>query len=134
MFELRWPGLKGIGKVDIVRTVNKEVQRSTRYFITTLEYEQIDVFMEAVRKHWQIEIDLHWSLDVCFHEDHSQVRIGHAPENLALIRRIALNLLKQEKTHKRGVACRRKRAGWDPEYLLKVLVADQSLLDKKESS
>lgn len=130
-FALRWPGLKGIGKVDIVRTVNKEVQRSTRYFITTLEYEQIDVFMQAVRKHWQIEIDLHWSLDVCFREDHSQVRIGHAAENLALIRRIALNLLKQEKTHKRGVACRRKSAGWDHQYLLKVLVADQGLFDKE---
>lgn len=124
LFKLRWPGLKGIGKVDIVRTVNKAVQRSTRYFITTLDYEQIDLFMEAVRKHWHIEIDLHWSLDVGFREDHSQVRIGHAAENLALIRRIALNLLKQEKTHKRGIACRRKSAGWDHRYLLKILQPD----------
>ena len=130
LFALRWPGLKGIGKVDIVRTIGKDVQRSTRYFITTLEYEEIDSFMEAVRKHWQIEIDLHWSLDVCFREDHSQVRIGHAAENLALIRRIALNLLKQESTHKRGMACRRKTAGWDHQYLLKVLQADQQLIEK----
>lgn len=134
LFELRWPGLKGIGKIEVVRTIHKEVQRSTRYFITTLEYEEINLFMEAVRKHWQIEVDLHWSLDVCFREDHSQVRIGHAAENLALIRRIALNLLKQEKTHKRGIACRRKTAGWDHEYLLKVLTADQHLVEKKDTA
>lgn len=124
-FELRWPGLRGIGKVDITRTINNKVEYSTRYFLTSLEYDNIDLFMEAVRKHWQIEIDLHWSLDVSFREDHCQVRLGHAPENLALIRRIALNLLKQEQTHKNGISCRRKTAGWDNKYLLKVLTADQ---------
>jgi len=130
LFELRWPGLKGIGKIDIIRTTNHQVAYSTRYFITSLEYEAIDTFMEAVRKHWQIEIDLHWSLDVSFKEDLSQVRIGHAAENLALIRRIALNLLKQEKTHKNGITCRRKTAGWDHRYLLKVLTADRHFIEK----
>lgn len=62
-----------------------------------------------------------------FKEDLSQVRIGHAPENLALIRRIALNLLKQEKTHKNGISCRRKTAGWDQQYLLRVLNAGSGL-------
>ena len=81
--------------------------------------------MNAVRKHWGIEVDLHWSLDVSFREDHCQVRVGHAPENLAILRRIALNLLKKEKTHKNGISCRRKTAGWDNHYLLKVLTADQ---------
>lgn len=132
LFVLRWPGLKGIGKVDIVRTIGKDTQRSTRYFLTTLEYEEIDLFMEAVRKHWQIEVDLHWSLDVSFREDHSQVRRGHAAENLALIRRIALNLLKQD-THKRGITCRRKRAGWDHQYLLKILKADQQRLEQRKT-
>lgn len=125
LFELRWPGLKGIGKVEVVRTTHHEVERSTRYFLTSLDYEKIDEFKEAVRKHWQIEIDLHWSLDVGFHEDLNQSRIGHSASNLALVRRIALNLLKQEKTHKNGIACRRKTAGWDHSYLLKVLTADQ---------
>ncbi len=83
--------------------------------------------MEAVRKHWQIKIDLHWSLDVGFREDHCQVRLKNAAQNLALIRRIALNLLKQESTHKNGISCRRKSAGWDNKYLLKVLTADHSL-------
>lgn len=132
LFELRWPGLKGIGKLDIVRTINKEVQRSTRYFLTSLEYDSIDLFMESVRKHWQIEVDLHWSLDVSFREDHSQIRIGHAAQNLALVRRIALNLLKQEKTHKNGISCRRKTAGWDHQYLLKVLQADRHFLNQEK--
>ena len=134
LFELRWPGLKGIGKVEITRTTNHKVERSTRYFITSLQYDDIDLFMEAVRKHWQIEVDLHWSLDVSFREDHSQVRIGYAAENLALIRRIALNLLKQEKSHKNGISCRRKTAGWDHQYLLKVLKADRHFMQKADTS
>jgi predicted transposase YbfD/YdcC len=129
-FELRWPGLRGIGKIDITRTTNNEVVYSTRYFLTSLNYEDIDLFMEGVRKHWHIEIDLHWSLDVSFREDHCQVRTGKGAENLALIRRIALNLLKQEKTHKNGISCRRKSAGWDNKYLLKVLTADRHFLEK----
>lgn len=124
-FGLRWPGLKGLGKVEVVRTTNNQVERSTRYFITSLDYEKIDTFKKAVRKHWQIEVDLHWSLDVAFREDLNQSHIGHSAHNLAIIRRIALNLLKQESTHKNGIACRRKTAGWDHAYLLKVLTADQ---------
>jgi predicted transposase YbfD/YdcC len=124
LFELRWPGLRGIGKVDVVRTTDNQVERSTRYFLTSLDYEKVDEFKEAVRKHWQIEVDLHWSLDVGFREDLNQSHIGHSAHNLAIVRRIALNLLKQENTHKNGIACRRKTAGWDHVYLLKVLTAD----------
>jgi len=127
LFELRWHGLKGIGKVDIVRTTNNQVERSTRYFVTSLDYEKIDAFKEAVRKHWQIEVDLHWSLDVGFREDLNQAHIGYSAHNLAIIRRIALNLLKQENTHKNGIACRRKTAGWDHSYLLKVLAVDKNI-------
>ena len=83
--------------------------------------------MRAVRKHWDIEINLHWSLDVSFNEDLSRVRIGHAAENLSIVRRIALNLLKQETSRKVGISAKRKRAGWDNQYLLKVLSADTSL-------
>jgi len=121
MFEIRWPWLKGIGKLEVTRTTNNIVEKSTRYFLTSLEYENIDKFMGAVRKHWNVEINLHWSLDVSFKEDLNRVRIGHASENLAIVRRIALNLLKQEQTHKRGISCRRKRAGWDSQYLMRVL-------------
>ena len=83
--------------------------------------------MTAVRKHWHIEINLHWSLDVSFREDHNQVHVGHAAKNLAVMRRIALNLIKQEKTNKQGVSCRRKIAGWDNNYLFKILTADRHL-------
>jgi predicted transposase YbfD/YdcC len=127
LFELRWPGLQGLGKVDIMRKTGDEVERSTRYFLTSLDYERIDEFKEAVRKHWQIEIDLHWSLDVGFREDWNQTYMGHAAHNLAIVRRIALNLLKQERTHKKGMTCRRKRSGWDHAYLLKVLTAGQPI-------
>lgn len=132
-FELRWPGLRGLGRVEVVRTTAGKVEKSTRYFLTSLTYDCIDSFMKSARKHWQIEVDLHWSLDVSFHEDHSQVRKGHAGENLATIRRIALNLLKQEKTHKNGITCRRKTAGWDNQYLLKVIKADQHFKEELKS-
>src|SRR6185437_17156345 len=68
----------------------------------TLRDTDIDKFMQAVRKHWNVKINLHWSLDVSFKEDLSRVRIGDASENLSIIRRVALNLLKQEKTSKVG--------------------------------
>lgn len=97
----------------------------------TLRDQDINKFMQAVRKHWNIEINLHWSLDVSFKEDLCRVRIGNASENLAIIRRIALNLLKQEKTSKVGITGRRKRAGWDNKYLLKVLMAGSSSTSKK---
>jgi len=96
----------------------------------TLRDRDINKFMEAVRKHWNVEINLHWSLDVSFKEDLSRVRIGNASENLTIIRRVALNLLKQERTSKVGITARRKRAGWDNKYLLKVLMADSNLKNK----
>lgn len=207
-FGIRWPHLKGLGMLEVKRTVNNETEYSTRYFLTSLDdgYEffllsdlpkgampeknkiyveqngeqlryilqdpsgnkvdslldikianfsrktliesrlrilaqtamrghtlrdtDIDKFMQATRKHWNVEINLHWSLDVSFKEDLSRVRIGNAPENLAIIRRVSLNLLKQEKTSKVGITARRKRAGWDNKYLLKVLMADSHLKNK----
>jgi hypothetical protein len=76
----------------------------------------------AVRNHWRIENSLHRSLDVSFHEDMSRMRTGHAAENLSRVRRIALDLLKAETVHcKRGIKTKRLRAGWDHDYLLRVL-------------
>ena len=120
MFQFRWPGMKSIGMLEVTRTTNHEVERSKRFFITSLD-EDIDGFMRAARKHWCIEINLHWSLDVSFKEDLNRARAGHSAQNLATVRRIALNLLTQEKTHKNGIACRRKTAGWNHKYLMDVL-------------
>ena len=91
-----------------------------RYYISSLT-NNAELLAKAIRRHWGIENQLHWVLDVQFNEDDSRIRKDNAPENLAIIRQIALNLLKQEKTAKNGVKNKRKRAGWDNDYLLKVL-------------
>lgn len=79
------------------------------------------VFGEAVRSHWSIENSCHWVLDVVFREDYSRVRVGHAAENLARLRKMAHNLLQQDRTVKRGVKTKRLRAALDESYLLKLL-------------
>ena len=74
-------------------------------------------FAKAARGHWGIENDLHWTLDVAFREDDGLRRKGHGPENFALLRRIALNRLKQDSICKRGIKTKRRRCGWDESYL-----------------
>jgi predicted transposase YbfD/YdcC len=78
-------------------------------------------FHDGVRSHWSIENSLHWQLDISFREDESRKRVKHSAQNFSLLRKIALNLLKNEKTGKGGIKARRKLAGWDNNYLLKVL-------------
>jgi len=74
-----------------------------------------------VRRHWSIENELHWVLDIAFREDDSRIRVGHSAENMAVLRHIALNLLKQESSKRLGVKNKRLLAAWDNDYLLKVL-------------
>ncbi len=76
-----------------------------------------------MREHWSVENRLHWVLDVAFREDDSRIRSGHSSENMAVLRKIALNLLTCEKSLKRGVKGKRLKAGWDNDYLVKVLTA-----------
>jgi predicted transposase YbfD/YdcC len=94
--------------------------RAVRYYISSVAGPAKTV-LRAVRRHWRIENSLHWVLDIAFREDKSRVRVGHAAKNLSILRRIALNLLKQEKTAKVGIKAKRLMAGWDQAYLLKVL-------------
>lgn len=115
-----WRGLKSICRVRSERYVEGETTIETRYFISSLPADA-ERLLEATRTHWHIENKLHWVLDVAFREDESRIREGHAPENMALIRRLALTLLKQETTSAVGIANKRLRAGWDEDYLLKVL-------------
>ena len=91
-----------------------------RYYISNLD-NNAEVLAEAIRGHWGIENQLNWVLDVQFQEDDSRIRKDNAPENFAIIRQIALNLLNQEKTVKTGIKNKRNRAGWNNNYLLKVL-------------
>jgi predicted transposase YbfD/YdcC len=117
-----WRGLKSIARVRTRRTVlnRKSVSVEDRYFLTSLDGEAQAV-LAAVRSHWQIENQFHWVLDMAFREDASRLRKEHGPQNFAILRRIAFNLLKQELSLKVGVKGRRLRAGWDERYLLKVL-------------
>ena len=75
----------------------------------------------VIRAHWGVENGLDWVPDIAFREDDSRVRKGHGPELLAILRHMALNLLKQERTAKGGIKAKRLRAGWDDQYLLTVL-------------
>jgi predicted transposase YbfD/YdcC len=118
-----WKGLRSIGLVYSERQEGtKEPSMETRVFISSLP-ARVKTFARAVRNHWGIETSLHWVLDVSFREDESRLHKGHGQENMALIRRLAASLLQNETTCKGGVACKRKCAGWDDEYLLKVLSA-----------
>jgi predicted transposase YbfD/YdcC len=121
----KWVGLKSIGMVESEREIDNKMTRETRYYIASINPEA-QRFAECVRAHWNIENNLHWSLDVSFNEDQCRVRKGHAAENFAVIRHIALNLLKQENTAKVGIANKRKMAGWNNQYLAKVLAVQQN--------
>jgi predicted transposase YbfD/YdcC len=115
-----WPHLRGLGIVEATRRSGGVETRETRYYVCSIG--QVEQLEEAVRGHWGIENRLHWVLDVAFGEDGCRVRRGAGAENLAVLRHIALNLLKQETTGKGGVKARRLQAGWDERYLLKVLL------------
>jgi len=117
----QWVKLTRTAMVEAERRINGKVSLETRYYISSLE-SHAGRLNEAVLTHWGIENSLHWVLDVAFQEDNCRIRKDHAPENLAIVRHIALNLLTQETTAKVGVKNKRLRAGWDEAYLLKVLL------------
>jgi predicted transposase YbfD/YdcC len=117
-----WPRLRSVAMVVAERRVGEEVSRETRYYLSSLPGEAATMG-DAVRGHWGIENRLHWVLDIAFREDESRVRQGHADQNLALLRRFALNLLRQETTATMGTKAKRLRAGWDDAYLLQLLAS-----------
>jgi predicted transposase YbfD/YdcC len=118
-----WPGLQSIIAVTAKREIGDKVTEDTRYFISSLDAHDPKRLERVVRAHWSIENTLHWVLDIAFDEDSNRTRKGHSAANLAVIRHIALNLIKAEKMAKVGVKIKRLKAGWDNDYLLRVIGA-----------
>ena len=116
----KWEGLQSVGMVESVREVDGKTTVERRYYLASLPLG-IETLARAVRGHWGVENKVHWIMDVCFREDQSRARAGYAAENLATLRRLALNLLKQEKTKKRGIRGKQLNANWDHAYLLRLL-------------
>ena len=116
----KWSGLQSIGIVESVRRMGDKTTTAIRYYLNSFASDANRLAI-AVRSHWGIENNLHWVLDVAFNEDDCPVHKDNAPENLARLRQIALNLLSKEKTAKIGVANKRLKAAWDNKYLAKVL-------------
>lgn len=118
----QWVGLKRVGMIESERHIEgKPTTTERRYYLTSLD-GGIERFAHASRGHWGIENRLHWSLDVVFHEDDSRIRSDHAPENMTLIRKIALNLLTKESS-KGSKKRKRLKAGWDNDFLIEVLLS-----------
>ena len=117
----KWHSTKGIIAVDSTRDIRGKISNERRYYITSHEGKTAEFIAHAIRSHWAVENKLHWQLDVSFNEDNNRLRSGHAAENISLMNKVALNLLKNERSLKLGVKNKRLKAGWDDDYLMKVL-------------
>lgn len=117
----QWKGLRSLVMVKAERCINGKCSSEVRYYISSLE-GKAGALLQAVRGHWSIENSLHWVLDIAFREDESRVRKDNGPQNFAILRHIALNLLRQEPATRCGVKGKRLKAAWNQDYLLKILV------------
>jgi predicted transposase YbfD/YdcC len=115
----KWENLHSVGMVKSIRTVNGKRTKEYRYYITSLE-GNAEQFALAIRNHWGIENSLHWVLDVIFNEDKSRVRKDNAPHNFAMLRHLAINLIKREDS-KGSIKGKRLRAGWNNKFLEKII-------------
>ena len=116
----QWEGLRSVALVESVRAVQGQQSVERRYYLSSLAMD-VTKLARAVRGHGKIENQLHWVLDVVFGEDQSRARTGHAAENLAATRRVAINLLRQDKENKRSLKSQRLRATLAPDYLRQLL-------------
>ena len=117
-----WAGLQSVAMVVNTRIIGDKETKYVRYYITTLPSNAKRI-LHVARRHWAIENELHWVLDVAMNEDHNRVHKDQGPENMAVLRHTALNLLKQEKTAKGGIHAKQLQAAWNNDYLIKILDA-----------
>ena len=117
-----WPGLKSVLTIETIRSVNGRAgtQAEIRYFLASYEDDPAKM-AAAIRAHWAIENSLHWVLDVTFREDECRVRDRTAAQNFAMLRKIALNLIKNHSAAKTSLKARRKKAAWDNKYMAHVI-------------
>jgi predicted transposase YbfD/YdcC len=115
----QWPGLKAIGKVVRVRQTAEKTTTEAAYYLLSRVLSP-ERFNQVVRQHWSIENNLHWCLDVVMNEDQDRTRMGHGPENLAVLRHMAINAMQKEGS-KGSLRGKFKRAGWDHDYLYRLL-------------
>jgi predicted transposase YbfD/YdcC len=118
----KWPGLQAVMAVETIRTAHHHapVTSDYRFYIASL-VRSAETFVTMIRQHWDIENKLHWSLDVTFNEDRSRIRKDHAAANMASLRRVALNLLRQEPIHQISLRQKRLLCSLDEHSLLTVL-------------
>ena len=117
-----WTSMTSIIRIESTREFKgkEKVEKSCRYYISSLNVSA-EKFQEIIRSHWAIENKLHWTLDVTFGEDFNRKRASNVAQNFSLISKIALNLAKKETSKKLGIKSKLKIAGWDENYLLKIL-------------
>lgn len=115
-----WSNFNSVGMVESVRLLAGKTTVETRYFISSLK-DNAEQFGNSIRSHWGVENSLHWLLDVALREDDCRIRKDNAPQNFAILRHIAVNLLTQEKRVKRGIKNKQFLAAMDNNYLLRVL-------------
>lgn len=118
----QWPGLQTIVMVKRVRRLWNKTTRETMFYMSSLSCDA-QAIGRAIRVHWGIENQLHWVLDVTFGEDASRIRTAHAPQNMALLKRLAISVLNQETSKKRSTRQKAKRASMSHDYMLEVLAA-----------
>jgi len=116
----KWSDLKSVIQITSEREINEKKTNETRLYISSLN-DEAGSFNKYMRGHWGVENSLHWTLDMTFREDEQRKRDKNSAQNFAIVRKIVLNLLKQEDSKKLSLRTKRLKAGWDNNFLLKIL-------------
>ena len=127
-----WLGVKSIAMVKATRIIGEQESQESRYYLSSLE-PHATLLSKAVRAHWGVENSVHWVLDAVFREDESRMRTGNSPENYAILRRMALNLVRRDVSSKRSLKGRRKICGWNNEYLENLLFAPDETFQPRDN-